>query len=60
MKVQPTRSTSFCGVWERLVRSCKKAMYAVLGNRSVTDDVLSTTICIAEQTLNAKSLTTVS
>ena len=35
-------------------------MYAVLGNRSVTDDVLSTTICIVEQTLNARPLTPVS
>ena len=35
----------FGGVWERLVRSCKKAMYAVLGNRSVTEDVLATKMC---------------
>ena len=32
-------------------------MYAVLGNRSVTEDVLSTTMCIVEQTLNARPLT---
>ena len=48
------------GVWERLVRSCKKAMYAVLGNRSVTEDVLSTTMCLVEQTLNGRPLTPVS
>ena len=35
-------------------------MYAVLGNRSVTEDVLSTTMCIIEQTLNARPLTPVS
>ena len=35
----------FGGVWGRLVRSCKKAMYAALGNRSVTEDVISTTMC---------------
>ena len=35
-------------------------MYAVLGNRSVTEDALSTTMCIAEQTLNARPLTPVS
>ena len=46
----------FGGVWERLVRSCKKANYAVLGNRLVTEDVLSTTICSVEQTLNARPL----
>ena len=49
MEVQATRS-----------RNCKKAMYAVLGNRSVTEDVLSTTMCIVEQTLNARLLTHVS
>ena len=35
-------------------------MYAVLGNRSVTEDVLSTTMCLVEQTLNARPLTLVS
>ena len=50
----------FGGVWERLVRGCKKAMYAVLGSRSVTEDVLSTTMCNVEQTLNARPSTPVS
>ena len=35
-------------------------MYAVLGNRSVTEDVLSTTMCLVEKTLNARPLTQVS
>ena len=56
-KFNPPAAPHFGGVWERLVRSCKKAMYAVLRNRSVTQDVLSTTICIVEQTLNARPLT---
>ena len=63
MEVQPPpppAAPHFGGVWERLVRSCKKAMYAVLGNRKVTEDVLSTTICIVEQTLNSRPLTPVS
>ena len=34
-------------------------MYTVLGNKSVTEDVLSTTMCIVEQTLNARPLTPV-
>ena len=50
----------FGGVWERLVRSYKKAMYVVLGSRSATEDVLSTTMCIVEQTLNARPLKHVS
>ena len=35
-------------------------MYVVLGNRSVTEDVLTTTMCIVEQILNARPLTPVS
>ena len=35
-------------------------MYAVLGNRSITEDVLSTTMCLVEQGLNARPLTPVS
>ena len=35
-------------------------MYAVLGNRSVAEDVLTTTMCLVEQTLNARPLTQVS
>ena len=53
-KFNPPAAPHFGGLWERLVRSCKKAMYAVLGNRSFTEDVLSTTMCIVEQTMNAR------
>ena len=59
-KFNPPAAPHFEGVWERLVRSCKKAIYAVLGNRSVTEDVLSTRMCLVEQTLNARRLTLVS
>ena len=59
-KFNPPAAPHFGGVWERLVRICKKAMLAVLGNRSITEDILSTAMCIVEQTLNAKPLTTVS
>ena len=59
-KFKPPAAPHFGGVWERLVRSCEKAKYAVLRNRSVTGDVLSTTMCIVEQSLNARPLTPVS
>ena len=32
-KFNPPAASQFRGAWERLVRSCKKAMYSVLGNR---------------------------
>ena len=47
----------FGGVWKRLVRSCKKAMIAILGNRALTDESLTTTMCLVEQTLNARPIT---
>ena len=55
-KFNPIAAPDFGGVWERFVRSCKKPMCAV----SVTEDVLSTTMCIVEQDLNARPLTPVS
>ena len=54
-KFNPSGAPHFGGIWERLVRSCKKAMIAVL-----TDHVLITTMCLVEQTLNARPLTSVS
>ena len=59
-KFNPPGAPHFGGIWERLVRSCKKAMIAVLDGRSLTDDVLITTMCLGKQTLNARPLTSVS
>ena len=59
-KFNPPAAPHFGGVWEPLVRSYKKTMYAVLGNRSVTEDVLTTTMCFVEPTLTARPLTPVS
>ena len=44
----------FSGNWERLVRRCEKTMFAVLGNRRLTLPVLTTTMCLVEQMLNAR------
>ena len=56
-KFNPLSAPHFGGVWERLLRSCKKAMVSILGNRSSTDEVLTTTMCLVEQTLNARPMT---
>ena len=47
-------------VWERIVRSFKHVFYAVLGNRRLTDEILTTTFCLVEQCLNARPITPVS
>jgi hypothetical protein len=46
--------------WERLVRSCKCSMYAILGSRCLTECFLTTIVCQVEQILNSRSLTQVS
>ena len=59
-KFNPRGAPHFGRIWERLARSCKKAMIPVLDGRSLTDDVLITTMCLVEQTLNARPLNSVS
>ena len=46
--------------WERMVRSGKRIFYVVLGNRRLSDEVLQTTFCLVEKTLNNRPLTSVS
>ena len=58
--LNPPGAPHFGQIWERLVRSCKKASFAILGNRRLTLPVLTTTMCLVEQTLNARPLTPVS
>ena len=59
-KFNPPGAPHFGGIWERLVQNCKKVTIAILDNRSLTDEVLSATMCLVEQTLNARPLTAVS
>ena len=59
-KFNPPGAPHFGGIREILVQSCKKVMIAFLDNRSLTDEVLSTTMCLVEQSLKARPLTAVS
>ena len=43
-------------VWQRLVQSFKRTFYAILGNRRLTDEVLTTVFCLLEQSFNARPL----
>ena len=56
-KFNPPGAPHFGGIWERLVQSCKRVMIAFLDNRSLTDELLSATMCLIEHTLNARPLT---
>ena len=53
-KFNPPSAPRHGGVWERLVRSFKLTFYAKLGNRRLTDEILTTLFCLVEQSLKAR------
>ena len=55
-KFNPPSAPHHGGVWERLVRSFEHTFYAILGNRRLTDEILTTVFCLVEQSLNARPL----
>ena len=55
-KFKPPSAPHHGGIWERVVRSFKHVFYAVRGNRRLTDEILTTTFCLVEQSLNARPL----
>ena len=59
-KFNPPGSPHQGGFWEQLVRSCKRVFYAILDNRKLNEDVLLTTFCLVQRTLNARLLAPVS
>ena len=59
-KFNPPSAPHHGGSWERLVRSVKRVLYEILGNRRVTEEALGTTLCLVEQSLNARPITAVS
>ena len=56
----PPAAPHFGGVFERLVRSAKRALSAVLGDRAVDDETLRTVVTEVEALLNGRPLTHVS
>lgn len=56
----PPAAPHMGGVWERLVRSCKRALNVVLKKQVLTDEVLATTMAEVESLVNSRPLTEVS
>ena len=56
----PPGDSHFGGPYERLVGSCKRALVAVLGGRSVNDEVLLTAMKEVASLLNGRPITRVS
>ena len=56
----PPGAPHFGGVWERLVKSCKQAMWNIPGSESLKEEQLTTVVCTVEQLLNNRPLTAAS
>lgn len=54
---QPPTASSMSGIWERMVRSAKTALKAIIGSQTVTDTVLQTLLTEVERILNGRALT---
>lgn len=52
----PPNAPHFGGTWEREIRSIKTALRSILGNQSVTEEVLRTVLVEIEGMLNSKPL----
>ena len=59
-KINPPSAPHHGCSWERLVRSVKRVLYDILGNRRVTEEVLRNTLSLVEQSLNARPITAIS
>nr|XP_039252522.1 uncharacterized protein LOC120329805 [Styela clava] len=53
----PPYAPHFGGIWERLVKSAKRTLKAVLGNLCVTDEVLTTAFAEISDIMNSRPLT---
>ncbi|XP_057377943.1 uncharacterized protein LOC130699905 [Daphnia carinata] len=53
----PPSAPHFGGVWERLVRSCKDALRAILGQQTVKEETFATVVIEVEAPLNDRPLT---
>ena len=56
----PPAASHICGIWERMIRSVRKILNALLKNQSPNDEGLSTLMCEVEAILNSRPLTNVS
>ena len=57
---QPPKASHASGVWERLIRSTRTALKAILGESLVEEDVLATVLTEVEATLDSRPLCAVS
>lgn len=56
----PPQAPHFGGVFESMIKSAKRAIYAVLKDADINDEELETTLIGVETLMNSRPLTTVS
>jgi hypothetical protein len=54
---QPPTASSMSGVWERMVRSAKNVLKAIIGQQTLKDPALQTLLTEVERILNGRALT---
>ena len=59
-RFNPPAASHMGGAWERLIRSVRKVLSAVLVQQVPSDDTLQTMMCLVEGILNGRPLTTAS
>ena len=59
-KFNPPSAPHMGGVWERLIRTTKKVLSAVMKQQVLTDEGLSTLLCLVESIINGRPLTVIS
>lgn len=53
----PPGASHMSGVWERLVRTVKRSLKAIVGNNPMNEEVLTTVLTEAERIANSRPLT---
>ena len=59
LEIQPAYAPHFDGVWERLIRSVKNSLYAIIGSKALTDVTFNTLLCEIQHFMKARPITTV-
>ena len=59
-KFQPPKASHASGVWERLIRSTRRALKAILGESLAEEEVVATALTEVESILNSRPLCAVS
>jgi hypothetical protein len=56
----PPCASHWGGIWERMIRTIRKVLTAILSNTRLTDEILATVFCEAENIINSRPITKVS